>query len=1273
MFRNKRLIAATVIAAIIAGIFWSQSRIPALNEKAQMGLRTNFGEIAFDIVLPVTAEQVLVERVLRSSVNWAYTNLQGMTFGLLFAAAVLTILSNLRRRQFDAPWQNSVTGVLIGAPLGVCVNCATPIAFGIYSAGARLETALTSLMASPTLNAIVITMAFTLLPWEIALAKVAGVVAMIAFVPVLVRRFAPAPDLEAAKAIASRGASRLPALETPTESPPGETVAVATWHVAGQFLSNLWYLVRFAVPLMLLAGVLGAAVVEIVPFDSFAGRAVGIAAIVAGGIVATILPVPIAFDVVLVMALLANGVDIGVATAVLFALGIYSIYPAAIIARYISPRLSIAIGVAVAIVAILLGTGMQVWFGEKNARQGAAIEAGLRSSGEALLTEAVGICSDLPERLQTSCIVRHIPDFDKTADVEQICAIRPTAMSAAVCTAAVDRYRQSRIAIDSLDTSACLSLADDAGRNQCIYSVILRVAQRDHDVGRCDALPDRNVARRCRAEYLNASLLFNPDNSACAGLAGAEQQDCQVNATIYRLADTHNIEACDTAVPEAARDHCRYTIASTMIGRQDDASGCARISDPDMAARCESLPTAWRAARQRSPALCEDLQADDLRDTCLLRVAERRIDAVLARSVLKPMPDVTSVPTTPDMRETLPWPDTRPLTWARIDNVRGAALSFSPHAQRQQQNAGFTRVDPERLGITRSWAFSVTDFFEPFIIGKGIASGDLNDDGWPDIALATERGVRLYQNIGGEFRALPLDQGPMAEANLFVVVLVDLNEDGHQDIFASAYGGTNYHLLNLDGEFRRTDLRIMSGDHRLTMAVGFGDLDGNGELDMVLGNWSSGLEKLFVPEQSANVLRMQRGGEFDAVVLDEVRGETNSILVADINADAKPDVLIGNDRLVPDIYYLGGGDGSLRMINVDEGIIPATTMFTMSIESADLNNDLQADIFSTDMTFARSSREDYCSAITDVEDNARCVRLLQTYGSLRNEGPDACDDISADVDRRDCFVAFSVQAARDLQVPQYCEQLPDHDSAVYSLCEYLARPAEPEDAIDQSRYLPQVQRNTLLLGDNGAFTERAVELGVSSSFWSWNAKAADIDNDEWQDIYVGNGFHFGENFYEIQDNILYRNLAGQGFEQVQAEWRLADPVNTPSYTYIDYDLDGDLDIIATGVLSGPRVYRNDLPTGHSLTFLLTDERGNRFAVGAKIVLRYGGEDARTQMREVTLSGGFLSFDGTSAHFGLGQYDAIDEIEVRWPDGEVSIFAGPLTADGIYRIDRQALR
>ncbi|MEE8307257.1 MAG: hypothetical protein V3R81_08320, partial [Gammaproteobacteria bacterium] len=205
VFKDKRVIVSLLLIGLIAAVFWSQSRVPALSEKAQMGLRTDFGAIAFDIVLPVSADQPAWQRVGRSSVNWGYTNWKGMSFGLLFAAAVLTLLGGMPQRSFRRPWQNTLTGMFFGAPLGVCVNCATPIAQAMVAAGAALETALATLFSSPTLNPIVLTMAFTLLPWELGLGLLVSVLLLLASLPWVSRRVSvrqPSAPVEAPMSIA---------------------------------------------------------------------------------------------------------------------------------------------------------------------------------------------------------------------------------------------------------------------------------------------------------------------------------------------------------------------------------------------------------------------------------------------------------------------------------------------------------------------------------------------------------------------------------------------------------------------------------------------------------------------------------------------------------------------------------------------------------------------------------------------------------------------------------------------------------------------------------------------------------------------------------------------------------------------------------------------------------------------------------------------------------------------------------------------------------------
>lgn len=1276
MFRNKRLFIAALIAALIAGLFWSQSRIPALSEKAQMGVRTSFGDIAFEIALPVSESQSLPVRIFRTAVNWGFTNLEGMLFGLLFAAAILTLIANLPSRQFKRPWQNAISGIFIGAPMGVCVNCATPIAFGIYAAGARLETALSSLFASPSLNVIVLTMSFTLLPWEIATAKLAGVLVLLFCVPFLVGRVVNVAKLDAESSLGNGPTLPLPPQISAVADNTREPLVGAFVQTTKIFVLNFLYLARFALPLMVLAGILGAAVIEVIPFEYFGGVKFGLGVLIVAAIVATLLPVPIALDVIVVVSLLASGIDAGIATAMLFALGIFSVYPAAMIARYVSVKLSAIITSCVVLIAVILGLSMHTYFEQKNRAELNEITIGLSSIVIETYRQAVAVCDEVPEHLQMACFTQHVAVFDSFAAKDEVCATRPRGLSVAYCNHVLQRHRTTSSAKAAGDSKLCFDLPEASARTMCSYTVVQELVQKEHDIGRCDDLLETGLVRRCREDYLNVSLLFNPDGSACESLPDKEAEICRVNAAVYRYADTLNFTGCETLDPQAARDHCRYTIASTMIGRNADASGCDQIEAPELATKCRSLPAAWQAMQSQSFEQCATLPVDSLRDTCWLRVADVRIEKILARSI-----DVARQGTTllaQQMGQARP-AEARgvapEIDWQGAHNATTGSeqitVEFARYRDKSDQFTGsFRKVSAAEMGIGRSWNFRATDFFEPFIIGKGIASGDFNNDTWPDLVLASEAGVLLYRNIGGQFELVDVEQGELGSANVFAVALVDADNDGLQDIFASAYGGDNYLLINVDGQFEQSQLQKIDGSERLAMSVGFADLDKDGELDIALGNWSSGVEKFFSADDSANVILYRQNGRYRKQRLVGAVGETNTLLLADVDGDNVTDLVAGNDRLVPDMYYLGVGEGESDPLLASDLTIPLTSMFTMSIESADFNNDLYVDIFSTDMTFAPSSRDSYCAAIAGLAERTRCDDLLRAFTVIREKGAASCDTIdSSTVDRNDCYIAFSIAAAKKLQDTQYCEDLGEQSSAMVSLCEHLASASSQSESTDQDRYPLQGQRNTLLLGSAEGFVERAKSFGIESSFWSWNAKSADLDNDGWQDIYVGNGFHFGENFYEVQENVLFRNIGGERFEQVQDVWGLNDPINTPSYTYLDVDLDGDLDIIATGVMASPRAYINELQVGNAVSVVLRDERGNSSSIAAKVSVYYGGAENLQQRKENKLSGGFLSFDNPVLYFGIAEHAIVDRVMVRWPDGEESTISGPLAAGGQYRISR----
>ena len=172
---SARLDARLIIAvAVLVGLtlsFWLSSRYPALNEKALMGGDTPMSGLAFDVVFDIMPDSPVWWEFVANTANWIMTNLKGMAFGLLFGAGILTLLSLITKRSFKNGFANAALGTAIGAPLGVCVNCAAPIALGLHQGRMRLETTLSALLASPTLNVIVVTMSFAMLPSALLIGK----------------------------------------------------------------------------------------------------------------------------------------------------------------------------------------------------------------------------------------------------------------------------------------------------------------------------------------------------------------------------------------------------------------------------------------------------------------------------------------------------------------------------------------------------------------------------------------------------------------------------------------------------------------------------------------------------------------------------------------------------------------------------------------------------------------------------------------------------------------------------------------------------------------------------------------------------------------------------------------------------------------------------------------------------------------------------------------------------------------------------------------------
>ena len=350
---NMRILLVLAVLVATATMFWSGSRYPSLNEKAIMGGSAALEDpLSFEASLQTQPGDPLPQRILFSTVNWVETNLEGMTFGLVIGACLLTLIGLISVRGHRNGYVNSALGVLVGTPLGVCVNCAAPVAKGMHDGGARLETTLATMFSSPTLNIVVVSMLLSIFPPYLVVIKLTlTLVFILLVVPWLSRRvFSDERALTYDDSLC--------AIAPAEPSQPDGSLASALFMTGSDLIKNLWYVVSRTVPLMLLAGALGAVAANLLPLQTLVDLEPTVASLVLVALVGIFLPVPVAFDIVVVAVLISTGVPMIYSMTLLFTLGIFSIYPFMIVWRSISAKVAIvltlvliAMGIAGGVVA----------------------------------------------------------------------------------------------------------------------------------------------------------------------------------------------------------------------------------------------------------------------------------------------------------------------------------------------------------------------------------------------------------------------------------------------------------------------------------------------------------------------------------------------------------------------------------------------------------------------------------------------------------------------------------------------------------------------------------------------------------------------------------------------------------------------------------------------------------------------------------------------------------------------------------------------------------
>jgi uncharacterized membrane protein YraQ (UPF0718 family) len=306
--RSLEIALSSVMLLVIALTFWSQQRYPALLKKLHSGPALQVkGAISFDALLPVSPQMPVATRIARTSVNWLYTNRFGMYFAVPFGAAVMTLLAQTARpRRFASASANVLCGVVAGAPLGVCTNCATPIGQSLLVQGASTRLTVAAMISSPSFNPVVIAMAFVLFPVQIAVSRIAVPAILLALLPLLV------PENQ----------QKLRTISLP-DLPQSIAERLSTLSLA--YGRNLLRLTLLTLPWMLLAALLGGIAAEVIPAYG-THLPVSVLGVVAVAIFGTLLPVPMALDVGLAFVLYRAGVPTPYVVALLCTLGPVSIY-----------------------------------------------------------------------------------------------------------------------------------------------------------------------------------------------------------------------------------------------------------------------------------------------------------------------------------------------------------------------------------------------------------------------------------------------------------------------------------------------------------------------------------------------------------------------------------------------------------------------------------------------------------------------------------------------------------------------------------------------------------------------------------------------------------------------------------------------------------------------------------------------------------------------------------------------------------------------------------
>ncbi len=577
---------------------------------------------------------------------------------------------------------------------------------------------------------------------------------------------------------------------------------------------------------------------------------------------------------------------------------------------------------------------------------------------------------------------------------------------------------------------------------------------------------------------------------------------------------------------------------------------------------------------------------------------------------------------------------------------------------------GFTLLEPSRTGIDFQNSVSQEQLASNRHLGQGsgVALGDVDGDALVDIYVARIDGPNaLYRNLGRwRFEEIAEQAGVAARDRFSTgVVLVDVDGDLDLDLLVTALGGPNSLFVN-DGTGRFTE---MSEEVGLTSDLGsmtatFGDIEGDGDLDLFIGNYKvTSVEDIYAPWERT----------FDRVVLRTDSGYHVAAHFADhyrVTIREDLDMVVRSERANPDWFYINDGSGRFEQVPLTAGrffdasgnpITSEPENFVLTARFFDADGDGDPDLY-------------VCADFEDPDhfwiNNGDGTFTEAPPLALRNTSNSAMAVDFSDVDRDGDVDLFEVDML-SREGRRRKTQKPTHT-------------AQPK-LIGRIDDRPQMMRNTLHLNrGDGTYAEAAGFAGIDASGWSWAAAFLDVDLDGYEDLLLSTGhiwdvmdfdtdarlrrsipgpdWRRGRFLYPRLElpNVAFHNKGDLTFDEAGAAWGFGREADISHGIALgDLDQDGDLDVVVNRMGSVAAVYRNDASEPRVAVRLLGDAP-NTQGVGAKIRVIGGAVDI--QYKEVVVGGLYLSSSDPLYTFATGSAHEVT-IEVTWRKGRRTVIEG----------------